>query len=151
MNVGITTQPITNMNLGTGFLVNVPGAWSDFTPVWTDLTVGNGTQVAKFTRIGNTVNFYLILSFGSTTSISGAPILTLPVSGMPALNDVPIGTCRYYDNGTAVYYGRLNYNGILVFDSVSGSLIGQNTVSSSSPFTWTTSDYIWLSGTYECA
>lgn len=59
---------------GTGW------SWTTFSPVWTNLTVGNGTVESKYVQTGKTVHGRTVVTFGTTTSVSGAVSFTLPVA-----------------------------------------------------------------------
>lgn len=66
-------------------LVNGTGTswdWQSWTPIWNNLTVGDGTIEAKYRQIGKTIFGRVLLTFGTTTSISGAgPVsFILPVN-----------------------------------------------------------------------
>lgn len=61
-------------------------AWQAFTPTWTaataNPTLGNGTLLGRYIKLGRYVNFYIGLTIGSTT-VSGAGAFTfgnLPVA-----------------------------------------------------------------------
>lgn len=54
--------------------------WQSYTPTWTNLTVGNGTVAAKYTQIGKTVFGDVSFIMDSTSSVSGAVSLTVPVT-----------------------------------------------------------------------
>ena len=74
-------------------------SWTDYTPTWTNLTVGNGSLVARHTQVGKTVHAMIDLTLGSTTEISGSVYVSLPVtpaSTYPATN-VLLGSVGFYD------------------------------------------------------
>lgn len=128
-------------------------AWQSWTPTWTNFTVGNGTVTAKYIQIGKTVCFSIKVLFGSTTSVTGSPpILTLPVTAKDS-----------YSDEESICYGTLRdasgfgYTGILCFKSTTQAQVyainsgNYAFVSSSIPYTWTTSDYFTFVGIYEAA
>jgi hypothetical protein len=130
--------------------------WQSWTPTWTNLTIGNGTQDHKYTTIGNLIIFKLELVFGSTTSISGSPEFTLPAtqaSHYTVAAETPIGTTTYLDVGTANYAGVIDIfssgKGRLLVDVASGTYTTRGTISSTNPFTWGSGDYISGFGIYE--
>lgn len=67
-------------------LTGVQAAWDTYTPTWTNLTVGNGTVIARYLQIGKTVHVRISLTGGTTSSASGAVSVSLPVvaSGLGA-------------------------------------------------------------------
>jgi len=123
---------------------------TDWTPTWTNLTVGNGTVTAKYIQSGKIINAYLVLTFGSTTSISGNVSFTLPAAPInPTIS--PLGTCILRDTGTAQYLATVYYNGSngeIRVNKADGTYVNQVVLSSSVPHTWTTSDEIHVSLSY---
>jgi hypothetical protein len=122
-----------------------------FTPSFAGLTVGNGTLYGYYTKIGNVVAVNLGIVFGSTTS--WASVCT-GIGGLPfALNATPsqayatlVG--QSWDSGsgwTGMHAGMSTGNASLNYP-----LSTQNggTVTSSTPFTWTTNDSLNFNGTY---
>lgn len=122
----------------------------DWSPAWTNLTVGNGAVTAKYIQTGKIIVAVLVLTFGSTTSISGSVSFTLPAT---PINDniSPLGTCILRDTGTAQYLASPYYNGAngeIRVNKSDGAYVNQVPLSSSVPHTWTTSDEIHISLTY---
>ena len=54
--------------------------YSDWTPSYGSITVGNGTVVAKYAQSGKFTHMFWRLDFGSTTSLTGAATVSLPVN-----------------------------------------------------------------------
>ena len=124
----------------------------NFTPSWTNLSVGNGSQTAEY-RISETgvADFSIHLVFGSTTSISGSVKLNPPVSIKNTGNYVPVGPCGLVDWGASLYMGEVISSGGVFEVRVivaSGTYAAWSTISSTVPHTWTTSDIISMNGTY---
>lgn len=134
-------------------------AWASWTPTWTNLTVGNGTVTAVYATLANKmIACRLTVVFGSTTAISGAVSFTLPVTRAAFAGTagiIPIGLARFLDSGVAGYEGRLitvsTTTGRLLYDAVAGALISLTDLSSTTPFTWGTSDEIGAEFYYEAA
>lgn len=133
------------------------GVLSSYTPSWTNLTVGNGTVAASYAQIGKVVYLSVILVFGSTTAVSGEVSFTLPVTA----SGVPIKFLGSFvslqDSGTATYLGTVVTAGtgtIWVRSQRSDGtylMATGGSLSSTSPFTWTTGDSIQVGITYEAA
>ena len=125
--------------------------WTAFTPTWTNLTVGNGTQSFRYVQIGNTVVLRGSITLGSTSSISGAVSFALPVNADMPTNS-PAGTVNLIDGGTTEYFGPANISGntlsIRVFNA-SGTHLQNNGVNATTPFTWTNTDSIIVVAIYE--
>lgn len=127
------------------------GEWASYTPTLGTMTVGNGSVSGRYTRIGTTVHFQIIVIFGTTTSISAAAFTaSLPTTfaaGAAAhapINGVALdsSTSQFYDlagqaaSTSSVYVRQIQPAGVAYIT---------NTV----PFTWATGDQIYLWGTYE--
>lgn len=134
-------------------------AWSSWTPSWTNLTLGNGVAVAKFRQVGKLVFCRLSLVFGSTTSIAGSVSFSLPVTraanaGTAGLTNQ--GIARFLDASTgdkrtgSVSNLSTTTSQLLVWDS-SGTYVTGVALSSTVPFTWTTSDEIACQFEFEAA
>ena len=136
------------------------GSWQTFTPTFESLTVGNGTLTARYIQIGKMVDWNLKLIFGSTTSITGAVQVTgLPIA--PASVDASttaIVQTLYSDASGNKFWGTshaANNNTTRIWLSpmtVSGSYIRSDVdLSSTVPFTWTSTDILYVTATYEGA
>jgi len=151
----ISTAPL--ISNGSGGVSFDSEAWSSYTPTFTNLTVGNGTISFKYKQIGKTVFVYGRFVFGSTSSMGTSPAISLPVTAVtyPA-NTVPIGQGIYQDTGTntfAFYVRPLTTTSILCATmTVSGSNISTSSEpTSTTPFTWTSTDSLNLNLVYEAA
>jgi len=143
----------------TGDLTWTGAAWASWTPAWTNLTVGNGTVVAKYMRLGKTVIARLSIVFGSTTVVSGSVSFTLPVTQATyggTAGVTSLGLARYFDAsaGFAFEGSVINLStttGLFIAMDASGTHLKQAVLSSTVPFTWTTSDEIGVQFCYEAA
>ena len=152
--VGTKDQLLTvDSTTATGLKYSA-GDWQTWTPsTINNLVIGNGTISARYQQISKTVNFSIKVTFGSTTTISGSPNMTMnPGSsisdGVFAVNILDTGVARYA--GQAI----LNAGGTqLFFDLIDSSTArAQLTAfSATSPFTWGTGDIFTVSGSYEVA
>jgi hypothetical protein len=131
------------------------GAYTTFTPVFFNLTLGNGTASGRYLRIGNFVHATVKVAFGSTTSISGGVFIDFPVSANTAGNNGNIGNVRFNDSGTAGYFASAIQNSgsnFAIFVQTSNSTYSyESGLSATVPFTWTTNDEIYISISYEAA
>lgn len=129
-------------------------AWTSWTPTWTNLTVGNGTVTAKYTRVGRTIHFRLKFTLGSTSTVGTLPRFSLPVeSHSEYLSEYPIGAATYVDSGTAAYDGVVQRDAATtaLLRRIGGSGSPTVNVTATAPFAWATGDYLMLSGSYEAA
>lgn len=130
------------------------GAWTTWTPTYANITVGNGTATASYIKIGKTVHFSYTLVLGSTSAIGTSPTFTLPTA---AASSGKNGFTAYaLDSGTsrvplfADTFGSTTIVGLFAVNTV-GTYGAQSTISSTVPFTWTTSDELHVNGSYEAA
>lgn len=134
-------------------------AWSSWTPTWTNLTLGNGVVVAKYQRVGKLIIARLNIVFGTTTSVAGSIIFSLPINraafaGTSGLT--PIGHCRLFDTSAPA-----TLEGVIISTAVGTALVGAHDSSgaylvgigtgTTVPFTWATGDEISLQIAYEGA
>lgn len=142
----VANAAITNpFYSGAAVAIGFP-EWLTFAPVWTNLSVGNGTLTAKLRMSGSgVVQVYAHLVYGSTTSISGAVGFDAPItpSGYSASTGglCPLGSVEYVDTGSALYRGPA----ILIASSnkielrigvASGTYVTDASISATVPFTF---------------
>ena len=128
------------------------GNWTTYTPSFFNLTIGNGTLTARYAKTAKTVNYFIRLVFGSTTSITGSVSFTLPIA--PNNTEGPIGDVFIDDPGTAGYLGQCVAFGGNPFISVGRSdatFLKYEIINATVPMTWGTSDALNIRGSYEVA
>jgi len=136
----------TALGSGTGYM----GAWAGYTPTLTGITLGNGSVSFTYVEQGKTVHVRGRVTFGSTTSVTGAASISLPKSAVSA-NFVASLTARAGGTDYAMLpISTTTTIGVNALGS-SGTYTNRVTVSSTVPGTWTTNDYITFSATYEAA
>ena len=126
--------------------------WTAYTPVRNGITVGNGTEIARRTRLGNTVILTYQFTLGSTSAIGGDAGIQLPIFPINRAN----GVVTFLDAGTQTYHGTVDYNpgngyAYFVVGNSSGTYTASSYTTSGIPFTWTTNDAILMTMTYEVA
>lgn len=130
------------------------GNWQTWTPIIGNFTLGNGTANYRYAQIGKTVFVDVNIIWGSTTSFSGGPNWSLPVSVKYTQTAQP---ATFLDAGTAYIYGRVlllhtSYSYfVLEAINTAGTYATPNGISATVPFTWTTNDQINLQFSYEAA
>jgi hypothetical protein len=155
-----TPFPFVALNILNASDLNALGTWdeSSWTSPLSNITVGNGTETARYMRIGDgtevgLVAFFYKLVFGSTTTVDGTPSLTYPVAGQDS-RQVAAGCVAFFEDAS----GSDNWGGIYRNSGTEGTLSAMRTdqayanrrnVSASVPFTWTTSDVIVIVGYYQ--
>lgn len=150
-NAAITAPYYSNATTPYGF-----PDYFNYTPTWTNLTVGNGTNSSRFTMKGKTVKFRVGFVLGSTSSVGTGPRVSLPVTTSSNLVDGDIlarGTI--IDQGSAYYDAELMWATTTAADlyvlAVAASYATKANPSSTIPMTWATIDSIKLIGEYEAA
>jgi hypothetical protein len=127
-----------------------------FSPTWTNVTVGNGTQSAEYSVIGNTVKYKVSLIWAAaaaTSAISGAVQITVPIS---VLSDYvaydPLGAATIVDNGVSVYQGSCFYGGSNIVEmrclNAAGTYVVSQATSGTVPFTFGVNDRFMMEFSY---
>ena len=140
------------------------GGWTSYTPAWTatttNPTLGNGTIVGRYLKIGRTCHVMLRLVIGSTTAAgSGSYRLSLPATAVTVSNGTPgVLNYTYYRAGLSPNYimgsGPLLSAGTNTDDiwfANPASAGDWNQWSDSGPWTKTTGDIVTCYGVYQTA
>jgi len=150
---GVTSALQTQLAGKADILSN--GAWTSYTPTWTNLTVGNATQNSFYTQIGKLVVVRVQLTFGTTTSLTSVIDISLPVTSRSLTGNPNLGVARFIDANGAQHCGVIVYISSTAVrfqrQVVSGSNIIADEVSSTAPFTWTSTDQFHGYFSYEAA
>jgi len=161
-NDSVVTANITDAAVTPNKLLASTGtswAWVTWSPTWTNLTVGNGVVTARYRQIGKTTQAVASITFGSTTSISGAVTISFPTTPSSFYSTVarPIyGYGTILDNGanalpltveieTSTTAGRISAH------LASGTYASLSPITSTIPMTWTTGDAMTIFLEYENA
>jgi hypothetical protein len=140
----------------------VVGTYTAYTPTFTNLTVGNGTSTARFSRVNNIVNYFGYFTLGTTSSLSAsAATITLPVTANSiygGINGLIMGNMTAYDASTGTWYkgevmsiGSTTSGLFRNFVANGVFLNNASNVVTTDPMTWTTSDQLIWNITYEAA
>ena len=134
---------------GTAF-VNFDVAWQAYTPTLTNVTIGNGTRIGRYARIGKTVCGYVKFTLGSTSSVTGRILISLPST--PNTNDAVTFYGTFLDAGVANYLGMFEAIGTEIYTSgifTNGTYANGAATSATVPFTWTNTDNFLVTFVYE--
>ncbi len=152
---------VTSAKMNTVFPAGL-ATWQAWTPSYSNFTVGNGTVVARYQHVGKIVVARFRWVFGSTSTIdSSTNNITLPVttqttgSGYTSLA-VSIGIAALFDDSiTRTFTGDMAFNSTTTtrpfVHQVDGTYAFSAGISSTTPFTWTTSDILSFVVVYEAA
>lgn len=158
-DANVTTAKIADANVTNPKLVNsgVFGsswAWQDWTPSYANITVGNGTVIAKYTQIGKAIHFRYSLVCGSTTTLASGATITAPVTANSDYGTTnvrtSVGHLNGLDVGTAAYWGFVEFSAsttILTLKWNDGTAPASNVW----PWTEASGDTFTIHGTYEAA
>lgn len=133
------------------------GAWTTFTPTFTNLTLGNGTLVARYSRVNKTVEFTIVVIFGSTTSVTGTVQVTMPTAHVASAGALATGDLTVLDASSGLFYpGKplmvASPTVTLFVDGIPASSVAYTAlaaVTATAPITFTTGDQIAIRGSYE--
>lgn len=120
--------------------------WQSYTSSLTNITIGNGSQSFWYRRVGDSMEINGLISFGSTTSVTGTLVFSLP-SGLNMDGSKLSGSNAYV--GAALANDASpdgGYNGAILRNSTSTTEFriyggnGDTLWNATTPFTWATSD-----------
>jgi hypothetical protein len=125
-------------------------AWTTWSPTVGGITKGNGTEIARYSKIGKTVNFVYKFTLGSTSSITGGITVTTPSTLQTTYG---INISGIIDDVGVAAFGLVFVTTTTTINvyvaSASTSYVNGTNISSTVPMTWTNGDSITFSGTYE--
>ena len=129
-------------------------SWQAYTPVLGNLTVGNGTLIGRYTQVGKTVTFYVIVVFGTTTTIDAPGVsCTVPVDMAITSRQASFFTGILENVGSTSFFAvgfRSAANAFQITALGAGATYALfNSISSTAPFSWSDTDRITIGGTYE--
>ena len=154
------TNNVQRMQIGTDGLITGTGtslgAWTAYTPSVGGFTLGNGTVSGFYCQIGKIVFFRARFVFGSTSEAATSNItIELPFTAKTAGANTIGGTFtgHLHDASAATPYISGAYLGTATTATIrristDGAL---QTMSPTSPFTWTNGDTASVAGAYEIA
>jgi hypothetical protein len=151
------TTLVADSTASTGLKWATPASpsytWTAYTPSNSNITIGNGTEVAEYLAVGDLIFVRYLLTFGTTTSITGNVNLGLPFNASATISDADIG---YGYDGRAMLFDLSATKPILgspyivtastyriTPDIETASYVnGGGVVQATTPFTWATGDNI---------
>jgi hypothetical protein len=123
--------------------------WTTYTPTNVGITVGNGTQIARFSEIGKIVCVSYKFTLGSTSSVTGSVSVGLPSTN----NSVASCSVLISDTGTGRFacMGRADTSAgnVLIRPVKTDATYGGWSDTLGGMFTWASTDFIEFSITYE--
>ena len=149
---GLTTGEV----LTAATMNSIGAAWETYTPTFVNITVGNGTVVARYSQVNKLVTVQMKFTLGSTSTIGGAGgcTMSLPKTSVSAQYDAAaslIGIGGMYDNAGTNYFGWVSWKSTSTVGFGSLLVNRYQEIYAPSPFTWGTGDILTASFTYEAA
>jgi hypothetical protein len=144
--------PFVANSILTAAQLNGIGETVSFTPTWTGLTVGNGTQSFKYVRVQDLVFISGKITLGSTSAVTGNVYFTTPVTSNDQADISVVGLAYLSDAGAGFQIGTVVYSGnllILRTALTNGTYLQESAFSSTVPFTWAATDSITVSLVYQ--
>jgi hypothetical protein len=134
------------------------GAWETYTPTVTNWTLGSGSIVGRYQRIGRFVVADIEMIMGSTTGFSSNLVISLPITAKAqSLTTRTIGFCQMFDvSASFLFAGNVrqstNNQQLIpsVYDVVT-TYAAPDSIISTRPFSWTNLDEISITAFYEAA
>lgn len=132
---------------------DVSSDWADFTPSFTNFTVGaNGALAGRWRRISNKlIVFRAQLTLGAASSVGGTLGLTIPgsLSGEAANLTQTVPTFAWDSSASTGYIGaaKLASGGGTALDRFYGP--SSTLWNATAPFTWATGDFLEVQGWLE--
>lgn len=131
-------------------------SWSTWSPTLTNLTLGTGTQVARYRQSGKTVDYYWQWIYGAGSAVGTTPSFTLPVA--PAAHystgrtGAFPGTVHLLDNGVTERQGGVKIStGSTLVITYWTAAPAQADITNAAPWTWAAADGFTIFGSYEAA
>lgn len=128
-------------------------AWTSYTPTVANFTTGNGSITGRYCiDTNNMCDFEVEVILGSTSAVTGAMTVTLPVASTTA-GPPPIGAVEYFIGGIGAGYMQFNSGAPTIFtpcyvSSLVGALTGFGV---GAPAAWGTGNAFWCRGRYRIA
>ena len=123
--------------------------WTTYTPSNTGITVGNGTQTARYVKIGKTVTVSYRIVLGSTSSFSGGIYVGLPSTNNSFAKCVVNCTDAGTGNFLAVGAADSGQGSVLIRPNKANATYATWDDNLTAMFTWATNDELKFSITYE--
>ncbi len=135
------------------------GTYEDWTPAYTNITVGDGDVVSRFVELpGGFIAVHYELAFGSSTTIDGTgPTISTPVTAASHYTDNQnwIGGSMIVDTGTSFFTGIVRFSTvdrfeILALDTSQAHVRGAE-LSATVPMTFADGDFLSFGARFERA
>jgi hypothetical protein len=129
--------------------------WTSYTPTLTGITLGTGgTNVGAYMQAGKFVNGRVIITLGTSGTLTSAMAATLPVTPLITTDGMPLGQAMMFDSSASnLVDGQCRWSNSLSAAAIQyhlGTATGAN-ATATTPWTWAAGDRILLTFSYEAA
>lgn len=136
---------------GTGWV------WQTYSPTLTNITIGNGTVIARYVQVGKLIMARVSIVLGSTSAMGSTPQISLPVTahagylaGAESYGNVQLlHTASFVAPGLSLVVDTNNVQAFAVI--ASGTYAEYQQITSLIPFTWGAGDALYFYLVYEAA
>jgi len=136
---------------GVEWAATAEPAWTTWSPTVTGLTKGNGTEVARYRLNGKMVDIFYQFTFGSTSSVTSQVYLTPPIN---SVYDLTIASAFMFDTAGGYYLSGIYMPKSIIYLKTlgtGGTYLDMGQLTSTTPFTWNTTDVFNFNFSYEVA
>lgn len=133
---------------GSAWLI-VDTKWTDYTPTFTNFTLGNANITSRYFQIGKLVTVQIGITLGTTSAVTGQVTVSVPVSAAAIANgsgDAVIAGTRY-----ALTPRGSGQNILLWADNTAGAYAVRTATSATIPGTWANLSSIAIHYIYQAA
>lgn len=153
----IDASAITPEKLLTG--AGTSWAYQAYAAAFTNVTIGSGTRVAQYCKVGRMVHYWGNFTYGAGSAVSGAIGIPTPTtmdsSFVIAGENNEVGWAHIQDTGAQAFGCMLRADSTtvltLVLSNTSGTYIAGTSTSSTVPMVWGTGDKFFWNVTYPSA
>jgi hypothetical protein len=131
-------------------------AWTNFSPTYSGISIGNGTASFQYTQLGKIVIVRGAITLGTTSSITATVDISVPVT--PKSGTIPVGIplgTTVFTNNTLYYPGTIlglgGTNVRWLATNVSATYGTVVDLSATVPFTWGNTHKLFAQYMYEAA
>lgn len=120
------------------------GTW---TPTFSG-TAGNGVFTTKYIKVGAEVKFWMLFTWGTTTSCGAATVQTFTLPFTSAASGFAVGSVILGDLGTGQYTAVAYLTSTTAVSLYNCDGFQAAAVVGNTPFVWTTGDAVTIHGTF---
>lgn len=148
-NVRVHTSAPTNSASDTAGQIVGSTGWATWSPTLSGITIGNGSVIARYTKVNKTVFYVLIIVIGSTTVFPGPLSFSMPSTMQALAAAMETGHGLILDASASAYFRAAAGVNTATTSAIYGGGSALTALSGVFPITFATSDQIGITGHYE--